>query len=259
MPLDVRRECLVHEIKLLGRLRHENIVRAVTRVAYAREPYYVMECYDNSLWDWYRARPADATEVSNTMLRQILSALAYMHNLGYTHGDVHPKNILSKRRAGVWRFALCDLGNSRSVNHDGSIIRASSTHVIKCCSTPASSSPECIDNRETADCKGCDVWGIAFTAVWVAGGRPWGSANIREDQKFRQLYLCGGMLAAVSCCNPATAAALYTHAFVPQKRRAGAAELLALLTAPAAPALAPVSPEALRAELAALGICAAPN
>lgn len=111
------RERFVREARLLARLDHPHVI-AVKELGTSAEgkPYFVMPLVEASLvWEIGRdardehaparlpeeLRPrAIAPARALQLLRQLLSALAYLHARGLVHRDLKPANLLLTRRRG---------------------------------------------------------------------------------------------------------------------------------------------------------------
>ncbi len=99
------------EIKILGNLKHPNIVDFVNADVENGTPYLMMElCEGKSLEDRLKGRSPSVEEAVG-ISRQFLDALAYAHKQRVVHGDIHPGNILfdSKGNVKIGDFGLANL------------------------------------------------------------------------------------------------------------------------------------------------------
>jgi serine/threonine-protein kinase len=99
-PVDVSIvRALEKEAKLVARLSHPGITRAINFDPYADPPYLVVEYVPgSSLRKLISAGPL-RLEDALAILRQVLSALGHAHARGVVHRDVKPENILIHRKA----------------------------------------------------------------------------------------------------------------------------------------------------------------
>ncbi|KAI8743715.1 CBL-interacting protein kinase 28 [Biomphalaria glabrata] len=92
-----RKEAVSDEILIHQRLHHEHIVALINTICYQGRTGLVMEfCESGNLETLLRAHDARFVSESNARkyLRQLHSALEYMHLSGVAHRDICPQNIL---------------------------------------------------------------------------------------------------------------------------------------------------------------------
>jgi len=90
-----------HEVGVLQRLRHRNIIRCFHLFCEKKNFHLVMEiALGGHLADKIKAGPEDPAHVQRWML-QLASAFTYMHQQGVYHQDVKPENILLSERGSV--------------------------------------------------------------------------------------------------------------------------------------------------------------
>jgi hypothetical protein len=102
------RERLVREAKLLGTVRHSNVLKLLDFSIVAGDPVLVLEYIDGSSVSRLQKTGKTWTEreVVNILL-QVLSALAECHRLGVVHRDVAPGNVVVEPGG---RAVLVDFG-----------------------------------------------------------------------------------------------------------------------------------------------------
>jgi serine/threonine protein kinase len=163
----VRRR-LLHEGRLLGELRHPNIVRGYETLRQP-QPLVVMETLGGETLGHLvatRARPLGARELAFLGL-QLCSATRYLHGHGYLHLDLKPSNIVAENG----RARLIDLSIARRPGR----VRAG-------LGTWCYMAPE--QARGGPVGPAADVWGIGVVLYEAAGGdTPFGD----EDVKYPQL------------------------------------------------------------------------
>lgn len=159
------------EIKCLTNISHPNVIKIFDHFTSETVLYIILEyCEHGSLWDLVRSegplRPTMLLEVS----RQVISALAHIHELGIAHRDVKPSNILLDRygRAKLADFGLAQLFTSpEQLSHafNGSLCYLA---------------PEVLARRPY-DPMRADVWSLGVSLYELASGHlPW-EAHSAED------------------------------------------------------------------------------
>ena len=96
MPVDQARARLLHEARVMARLRHPNVVTLLDVGNAADEIFIVMELIEGgTLRDWMR-EPHDWRDVVD-MFIAFGHGLAKAHALGLVHRDVNPSNVFVDR------------------------------------------------------------------------------------------------------------------------------------------------------------------
>lgn len=86
-----------NEVDCLRKLNHKNIVNVYDVVKTSSNIYIVMEYLEGGeLYDYVRNSPLERLEedVSKNIVKQIASAIEYMHSFNYLHRDIKPENIM---------------------------------------------------------------------------------------------------------------------------------------------------------------------
>jgi serine/threonine protein kinase len=124
-PSAINRELLTNEVSLLSLLRHTHLVR-ITDFGIAEGDQQKMFGSNGHLFyittEYIPGRSFDEAWTGLdapdylALLRQLLEAVAYMHNSGVLHMDLKPQNVMVDERAK--KAVLIDLGFSLVVNLD---------------------------------------------------------------------------------------------------------------------------------------------
>ena len=110
------RRKLLEEIELLKQLDHPNIGQVIEMYEDKKKIYFVNEMMHGGTL--YQRVAVDHTfnEVkAGSVIRQLLSAVNYLHQNNYVHGDIKPQNIHFKDQEDTI-IKLIDFGTSRRVN-----------------------------------------------------------------------------------------------------------------------------------------------
>ena len=110
----------LREISVLLSLSHESIV-TVREMVVGSTPdkvFMVMECFEMDLQAAMKKGPGASAPFAQSevkfMMRQILSAMAHVHEHWYVHRDMKTSNILVHKSG---KIALCDFGLARKYEH----------------------------------------------------------------------------------------------------------------------------------------------
>jgi parallel beta-helix repeat protein len=148
------------EIEILSGLRHPNIVRLIDSGESEGQPYCVLARAEGVTLDALPAawRAAIGQSTLRELLGPLADALGQLHEAGYLHGDVSPRNILLRRDG---RPLLLDFGAAEPIDPDPELPPAF-------ISTPGFAAPE----RGEAGRQGpwTDLYALAAVAHWLITG-----------------------------------------------------------------------------------------
>ena len=151
------------EYRALSRLRHRNIVHAYETGEVDGYLYTTLERIDGETLDDYLLRAKKIGEAPAIgIVRQVASALNYLHEQGYVHRDVKPSNILMARDG---RAVLFDFGTVLNLNNPPV------EDTIGVYGTPAFLAPEQINNSAIDGRADLYALGIILYRM-VAGRKP---------------------------------------------------------------------------------------
>jgi serine/threonine protein kinase/tetratricopeptide (TPR) repeat protein len=162
-----------HEIAMLARVRHANVVNLLDHGTAGRYPYLVLEWVEGPS---LRQVIADAGRAARMMdftvvlrwLEQVASGLAAIHTLGLVHRDLKPSNILIGQD-GVARIA--DLGIAKPIDA-GKMSYTTTGHAP---GTFQYMAPEQFNAPDTVDGR-TDLYALGMTFYELLTGiRPMGS------------------------------------------------------------------------------------
>ncbi|XP_018568439.1 cyclin-dependent kinase-like 4 [Anoplophora glabripennis] len=105
------RKVAIREIRLLKRLKHENLVTMIEAFRHRKRFYLVFEFVDGTLMDELERAPLGLGEQkSRERIFQVLRAISYCHKNRIVHRDIKPENILVSSKGLV---KICDFGFAR--------------------------------------------------------------------------------------------------------------------------------------------------
>ena len=109
----------MNEIHVLSQLDHPNIIRIFEYYESSNSLYVVTEYLDGGeLFDKISEKENFKEEEAKMVMKQILGAVAYMHNLNYVHRDLKPENIVFETIGEDFNLKIIDFGTSRKICND---------------------------------------------------------------------------------------------------------------------------------------------
>lgn len=113
-------EQLTREIEIMKAVSHPGIVRIHQIFDLKRKVYIVMECVPGGdLFDFVAKQEALAEFQVSNIMRQILEAVAYLHDKNIVHRDLKAENILCVKDEWPLDIKIIDFGSS-SISPEGS-------------------------------------------------------------------------------------------------------------------------------------------
>merc|ERR1719510_455087 len=158
------------EIAAMKVLRHQNICKLLQVIETDSRIFMVLEyCPGGELFDYIVDRERLNEDESRAFFRQIVAAVAFIHQSGYAHRDLKPENILidEEQQLKLIDFGLC-------ANPKGGITSILET----CCGSPAYAAPELVSGRNYIGSE-ADIWsmGVLLYAL-LCGFLPFDDENI---------------------------------------------------------------------------------
>uniref|UniRef100_A0A0K2TXA4 non-specific serine/threonine protein kinase n=1 Tax=Lepeophtheirus salmonis TaxID=72036 RepID=A0A0K2TXA4_LEPSM len=158
------------EIEAMKVLRHQNICQLLQVIETEMKIFMILEyCPGGELFDYIVDRDRLCESESREFFRQIVAAVAYIHESGYAHRDLKPENILidEDQHLKLIDFGLC-------ANPRGGMASVLET----CCGSPAYAAPELVTGKNYLGSE-ADVWsmGVLLYAL-LCGFLPFDDENI---------------------------------------------------------------------------------
>eukprot|EP00008_Paramoeba_atlantica_P002910 CAMPEP_0201486690 /NCGR_PEP_ID=MMETSP0151_2-20130828/10745_1 /ASSEMBLY_ACC=CAM_ASM_000257 /TAXON_ID=200890 /ORGANISM="Paramoeba atlantica, Strain 621/1 / CCAP 1560/9" /LENGTH=526 /DNA_ID=CAMNT_0047871471 /DNA_START=144 /DNA_END=1721 /DNA_ORIENTATION=+ len=166
------RDKLTMETNILKRVRHPNVIALKAVCETEDELFLIMELAEGGeLFQHIVANEgAYSEDVAIDIVKQIVGAVSYLHDLNIVHRDLKPENILLKRK-GTLELKLADFGLSKMFD---STVRMQTT-----CGSPAYVAPEVLTDEQYG--REVDMWSVGVIAyVILSGIPPFYSSNIKE-------------------------------------------------------------------------------
>ena len=173
---DIHLDRLLDEIKIMCALDHPNIVCLEEVYEGDSELYLTQElCKGGDLFDRLDEQPDyhySEAECAR-LVKQISSAVAYLHSKGVIHRDLKLENFLFQDERNDSELKMIDFGLSKHFQ-EGDI----QTEKV---GTPYSVAPEIIKGSKGYDEK-CDVWSIGVICyLLLCGETPFGGDSIEDN------------------------------------------------------------------------------
>ena len=155
-------QALIREAEILKHFDHPNIVRIYEMFEDMKRYYIVMEhCRGGELFYSISAGNYFTEVQAAHILHQLLSVVAYIHDLGIVHRDLKPENILLEDRESNYDVKVVDFGAAARLGPSG---RLSGT-----IGTSYYIAPEVLSGSYTEK---CDEWSCGVILYILLTGKP---------------------------------------------------------------------------------------
>ncbi|XP_066974085.1 maternal embryonic leucine zipper kinase-like [Macrobrachium rosenbergii] len=158
------------EIEAMKQLTHQHICKLYQVLETDMKLFMILEyCPGGELFDYIVEKDRLQEDEARLFFRQITSAVAYIHNMGYAHRDLKPENLLldDDQNLKLIDFGLC-------ANPAGGMDQ----HLATCCGSPAYAAPELVSGRQYLGSE-ADIWsmGVLLYAL-LCGFLPFDDENL---------------------------------------------------------------------------------
>ena len=185
------RERLYKEIEILKELDHPSICRVIDIFEDQKKFYFVQEYLSGGgIFDSLVQNVGFNEKSAAVIIRQVLSAVAYLHSKNISHRDIKPENIMFESNDSL-NVKLLDFGNSRKmgVNHAMTGVYGTAYYVA----------PEVLTGNYD---ERCDIWSVGVILYFLLSGMPPFNGNndqdVLEAVKTGEYILSGGVWDEVS-------------------------------------------------------------
>ncbi|KAM3934426.1 uncharacterized protein RB166_001924 isoform 1-T2 [Leptodactylus fuscus] len=157
-----RDRSLENEIAVLKKIKHENIVTLEDIYESSSHFYLVMQLVSGGeLFDRILERGVYTEKDASNVIRQVLSAVKYLHDNGIVHRDLKPENLLYLTPDENAKIMITDFGLSK-MEETGIMSTA--------CGTPGYVAPEVLAQKPYS--KAVDCWSIGVITYILLCGYP---------------------------------------------------------------------------------------
>ncbi|KAG7213452.1 hypothetical protein KM043_002724 [Ampulex compressa] len=160
------------EVEALKTLLHQHVCRLYQVIETESNYFMIMEyCCGGELFDHIVEKNRLSETESRKFFRQIVSAVAYLHSLGYAHRDLKPENVLLDREENL---KLIDFGLCAKPKN------GMQAHLSTSCGSPTYAAPELILGKKYLGSE-VDIWsmGVLLYAL-LCGFLPFDDNNIES-------------------------------------------------------------------------------
>jgi len=160
------------EVDILKKVNHPNIIALKELFDTPDKLYLIMELVTGGeLFDKIVEKGSYTESEASHLVHKIVSAVAYLHNLGIVHRDLKPENLLLKRADNDLEIAIADFGLSKIVGQQMMMQTA--------CGTPSYVAPEVLDASGYDNA--VDMWSIGvITYILLCGFPPFYGDTVPE-------------------------------------------------------------------------------
>ncbi|KAJ8006900.1 hypothetical protein DPEC_G00112010 [Dallia pectoralis] len=152
-----------NEIAVLRKIQHENIVALEDIYESSNHLYLVMQLVSGGeLFDRIVEKGFYTEKDASTLIRQVLEAVNYLHQMGIVHRDLKPENLLYFNPQDESKIMISDFGLSK--------MEGSGDVMSTACGTPGYVAPEVLAQKPYS--KAVDCWSIGVIAYILLCGYP---------------------------------------------------------------------------------------
>ncbi|KAK1888082.1 Calcium/calmodulin-dependent protein kinase type 1D [Dissostichus eleginoides] len=152
-----------NEIAVLRKIKHENIVALEDIYESSNHLYLIMQLVSGGeLFDRIVEKGFYTEMDASRLIRQVLDAVNYLHNMGIVHRDLKPENLLYFSPHDESKIMISDFGLSK-MEGTGDVMATA-------CGTPGYVAPEVLAQKPYS--KAVDCWSIGVIAYILLCGYP---------------------------------------------------------------------------------------
>jgi len=153
---------LRREVQIMKKVNHPNVLKLYEDFEDDEEFFLVMELVTGKeLFDKIVERGQYSESDDSHIVRQIVSAVEYLHSQGIAHRDLKPENLLSAEVDGEETIKIADFGFSKNFGEE---------KLMTSCGSPGYVAPEVL-TCESYD-KSVDLWSVGVIIYILLCGYP---------------------------------------------------------------------------------------
>lgn len=161
--LEGKETSIENEIMVLRKIKHANIVSLEDIYENRSHLYLIMQLVSGGeLFDRIVEKGFYTEKDASQLIKQILDAVKYLHDMGIVHRDLKPENLLYYSLDEDSKIMISDFGLSKIEGH-GSVMSTA-------CGTPGYVAPEVLAQKPYS--KAVDCWSIGVIAYILLCGYP---------------------------------------------------------------------------------------
>ena len=179
-------DMVVHEKEILRRVNHKSIVRLHRCVQTKEKVYFELDLMDGDLFDYIVKHKKLSERDTALVMRQLFSAVEYLHSIHIIHRDIKPENILINSPSDIKLadFGLAKVLTAWTVNSTPcgtsfyiapEIIRGIELQGVK---------PLCTNREEV---KFVDLWSCGVVMFMLLAGTPPFSGQVKTSSERKAL------------------------------------------------------------------------
>eukprot|EP00047_Mylnosiga_fluctuans_P017044 m.58363 g.58363 ORF g.58363 m.58363 type:complete len:518 (-) comp6893_c0_seq1:192-1745(-) len=179
---DIERTMLEHEISILRQIDHPNCVHLMDMFETSSQFFLVLQLMEGGDLFTHIEEVGQFTESdARNIIREVATALDYLHAHNIVHRDIKPENILVNGS----RVILCDFGLAKVLNGPESLV----------CGTAPYLAPEIVhvlrDSTYPGYGLGVDLWALGVVLFITLSGYPPFSSKTRDEDEIYDKILSG--------------------------------------------------------------------
>ncbi len=125
----------------MRKLDHDSVIKLYNIYESEHHIYLVLECLNGGeLFNRIQVKGQYNENDACTLMKKLLSALAFMHSKGIMHRDIKPENLILKDNENDWDVKIADFGLSQFLN--------STDYLFTRCGTPGYVAPEILADEK---------------------------------------------------------------------------------------------------------------
>jgi calcium/calmodulin-dependent protein kinase I len=164
--LNAEELAVVHdEVEIMHKINHPNCVQLYEMFETSKKIYMVMELLTGGeLFDRIVAKGSYSEREASDLIKDITSAIQYLHSIGIVHRDLKPENLIYLNQRADSPIKITDFGLAKF--RSGSKLEAMTT----ACGTPGYVAPEVLKNEPYG--KAVDMWSLGVILYILLCGFP---------------------------------------------------------------------------------------
>ena len=164
---------MLEEMNILAKLDHPNVIRIFDYFEDKKSYYLVMEyCEGGELFDKIKKGVKMTEREAAKVMRQVISVLAYCHDLGIVHRDLKPENIMLDERKTELNIKIADFGTACYLDHNREAHGVIGTSLYM--------APEVINSSSYNE--KCDMWSCGIVMYLMLTGKTPYSEDLDEGE-----------------------------------------------------------------------------